>query len=296
MKTNIIHCGDATETLASLPAEQFDTIVTSPPYFQQRNYDYHTQIGLEATPAEYIDRLVQVFREARRTLKQTGTLWLVLGDKYVKRQMLGMPWRAALALQDDGWMLRSDVIWHKPNAMPSPVKDRPTTDHEYVFLFSKSDNYYYDIDAIREPHVTFSEGSKMRGGRNHFFKRGSTPESGKNGGQANLHNGRWDQAFHPAGRNKRTVWTIPLSKFREAHFAVFPEPLVETCIKASSPPGGLVLDPFLGSGTTAVVARRLERNYVGIDCNADYCQMAERRLSAALPTLGMKRENTKSKK
>ena len=296
MKTNIIHCGDATETLASLPEEQFDTIVTSPPYFQQRNYDDDTQIGLEATPAEYIDRLVQVFREARRTLKQTGTLWLVLGDKYVKRQMLGMPWRAALALQDDGWMLRSDVIWHKPNAMPSPVKDRPTTDHEYVFLFSKSDNYYYDIDAIREPHVTFSEGSKMRGGRNHFFKRGSTPESGKNGGQANLHNGRWDQAFHPAGRNKRTVWTIPLSKFREAHFAVFPEPLVETCIKASSPPGGLVLDPFLGSGTTAVVARRLERNYVGIDCNADYCQMAERRLSAALPTLEMKRENTKSKK
>ena len=190
-----------------------------------------------------------------------------------------MPWRVAFALQDDGWLLRSDIIWHKPNAMPSPVKDRPTTDHEYIFLLSKSDSYYYDIDAIREPHVTFGENSKMRGGRNHFFKRDGTPESGKNGGSPNLHNGRWDQAFHPAGRNKRTVWSISLSKFREAHFAVFPEALVETCIKAGSPVGGVVLDPFLGSGTTAAVARRLERHYVGIDCNREYCEMARRRVT-----------------
>jgi site-specific DNA-methyltransferase (adenine-specific) len=202
----------------------------------------------------------------------------VLGDKFDQKRLLGLPWRVALALQDDGWSLRSDIIWHKPNAMPSSVKNRPTTDHEYVFLFSKSDQYYYDVDAVREPHVTFSAASRMRGGRNHFFKRNGTPEAGKNGGHPNLHNGRWDQAFHPRGRNKRTVWSIPLSKVREAHFAVFPEPLVETCIRAGAPPQGIVLDPFLGSGTTALVARRLGRQYVGIDCVQEYCQIAQDRL------------------
>jgi len=162
--------------------------------------------------------------------------------------------------------------------MPSPVKTRPTTDHEYVFLLSKSRKYYYDVDAIREPHVTFSKQSRMRGGRNHFFKQGSTPEQGKNGGNNNLHNARWDQAFHPGGRNKRTVWSVPLSKFREAHFAVFPESLVETCVLAGSPASGVVLDPFFGSGTTGVVARRLGRNYVGIERVPEYCEMARRRL------------------
>jgi len=278
---NQIYCNDAAAQLRDFAADSVDMIVTSPPYYQQRNYQDATQIGLESSPAAYVARLVEVFREARRVLKPTGTLWLVLGDKYAQKQLLGLPWRVALALQDDDWLLRSDIIWHKPNAMPSAVKNRPTTDHEYVFMLSRSEDYYYDIDAIREPHVTFSEQSRMKGGRNHFFKRDSTPESGKNGGQANLHNGRWDQAFHPAGRNKRTVWTIPLSKFREAHFAVFPEPLVETCIKAGCPSGGVVLDPFLGSGTTAVVATRLERHFVGIECNRDYCQMAVRRLAAA---------------
>jgi site-specific DNA-methyltransferase (adenine-specific) len=165
--------------------------------------------------------------------------------------------------------------------MPAPVKTRPTTDHEYIFLFSRSKDYYYNADAIREPHVTFTEKSRMRGGRRHFFQRNGTPEAGKNQGSSNLHDGRWDQAFHPKGRNKRTVWSIPLSKFREAHFAVFPESLVETCVLAGSPPGGLVLDPFLGSGTTAFVARRLGRNYIGIDCVAEYCQIAKRRLGAA---------------
>ncbi len=208
----------------------------------------------------------------------------MLGDKYDRARQLGMPWRVALALVDDGWILRSDIIWHKPNAMPSAVKTRPTTDHEYVFLLTKSTEYYYDADAIREPHVTFSPASRMRGGRRHFHQRDGTPEAGKNGGASNLHDGRWDQAFHPKGRNKRTVWSIPLSKFREAHFAVFPEPLVETCILAGCPPGGVVLDPFLGSGTTAVVARRLQRHFVGIDCVEQYCQMARDRLAAAQST------------
>ena len=216
--------------------------------------------------------------ETRRTLRETGSLWLVIGDKYDRGRLLGIPWRVALSLQDDGWILRSDIIWHKPNAMPSSVKTRPTTDHEYIFFFTKAKDYFYDADAIREPHVTFSEKSKMKGGRNHFFRRGSTPEKGKNGGDANLHNARWDQAFHPKGRNKRTVWSISLSKFREAHFAVFPESLVETCINAGCPPRGLVMDPFLGSGTTALVAKRLGRNYLGIDCNSKYCKMARGRL------------------
>ncbi len=231
-----IYCGDAQSILASLPGDAIDCIVTSPPYYRQRNYeDSPDQLGQEASPAAYVARLVEIMRECRRVMKESGTLWLNIGDKYERGGQLGMPWRAALAMIDDGWTLRSDIIWHKPNAMPSSVKNRPTVDHEYVFLFTKGKDYYYDADAIREPHVTFSENSKMRGGRNHFGERGGTPEEGKNAGDNNLHDGRWDQAFHPAGRNKRTVWSIPLGKFRDAHFAVFPESLVETCLLAGCP-------------------------------------------------------------
>lgn len=275
-------CGEALQTLQRLPDGLVDMVVTSPPYFQQRDYAADEQLGREASPQAFVDRLAAVFREVRRVLKPTGTAWIVIGDKYVGGRLLGTPWRLALAMGEDGWILRSDIIWHKPNAMPSSVKNRPTTDHEYVFFFTRSKEYYYDADAIREPHVTFSERSKMRGGRRHFDTPGGTPEAGKNGGNNNLHDGRWDQAFHPAGRNKRTVWSVPLSKFREAHFAVFPETLVETTIKAGSPVGGLVLDPFLGSGTTAVVAQRLGRHYLGIDCVPEYCEMAERRLRSHL--------------
>lgn len=277
-KDNKVLHGDCEVVLGELPEQLADMIVTSPPYFQQRNYSSDEEVGRETTPAEYTARLVRIFGEARRVLKDSGTLWLNLGDKYKNGEQLGMPWRVALALQDDGWILRSDIIWHKPNAMPSSVKTRPTTDHEYIFLFSKSKKYFYDVDAIREPHVTFSENSQMKGGRNHFFKSGSTPEQGKNGGDSNLHDARWDQAFHPKGRNKRTVWSISLSKFRDAHFAVFPESLVETCIKAGSAPDGVVLDPFFGSGTTGMVAQRLDRKFVGIDQSAEYCEMARKRL------------------
>jgi site-specific DNA-methyltransferase (adenine-specific) len=277
-----IHCGDALTVLQKWPAAFIDCVVTSPPYYQQRDYRGHKeQVGQETSPAAYIDRLAAIFGEVRRTLKDTGSLWLVLGDKYDKDgAQLGLPWRVALALVDDGWNLRSDCIWHKPNAMPSSTKTRPTTDHEYIFFLTKSADYFYNADAVREPHVTFSENSKMRGGRNHFGKRGGTPEAGKNGGDSNLHNGRWDQAFHPLGRNKRTVWSIPLSKFRGAHFAVFPESLVSTCLKASCPPQGVVLDPFLGSGTTAVVAKQLGHSYLGIDVAQEYCDMALERISS----------------
>ena len=278
LKLNQIIEGDAYQIASGLPSESVDTIVTSPPYYLQRNYGSNEQIGQEASPATYVERLTELFRELYRVVKPTGSAWIVIGDKYQNGELLGMPWRVALALKETGWRLRSDCIWHKPNAMPSSVKTRPTTDHEYIFFFTKSKEYFYDADAIREPHVTFSEKSKMKGGRGHFGKRGGTPEKGKNAGDNNLHDGRWDQAFHPKGRNKRTVWSISLSKFRKAHFAVFPESLVENCVQASCPPGGVVLDPFSGAATTLVVAQKLGRNYLGIDCVPEYCDLGRHRL------------------
>ena len=281
-----IICGDAGDVAKQLPSAAVDAIVTSPPYYQQRDYSHPEQVGFEESPAAYVSRLTAILRAWRRVLRQDGTLWLNLGDKYQDGRLLGLPWRVALSLQDDGWWLRSDIIWYKSNAMPASVKNRLTTDHEYVFLLASSREYYYDADSIREPHVTFSEKSRMRGGRNHLGKRGGTPEQGKNQGNQNLHDGRWDQAFHPKGRNKRTVWEIPLSKFPDAHFAVFPETLVETCVKAGSRIGGLVADPFVGSGTTALAAQRLGRHYLGVDCNPTYCAMARQRVADQL-TLAM---------
>jgi site-specific DNA-methyltransferase (adenine-specific) len=267
--------------LAVLPEQSVQTVVTSPPYYKQRDYNAEDQLGNEATPEEYVSRLVGIITACRRVLRPHGLLWLNLGDKYLGGKLLGLPWRVALALTESGWILRSDVIWHKPNAMPASVKNRPTTDHEYIFMLSRGADYFYDADAIREPHVTFTEASQMKGGRRHFGKAGATPEQGKNKGNPNLHRARWDQAFHPLGRNRRTVWSIPLSKFPEAHFAVFPEKLVENCIVASSKPGDTVLDPFCGSGTTLLVAHRLGRHFIGIDVQKDYCQMALRRLNTA---------------
>ncbi len=274
----VIH-GDAARVLDVLPENSVQAIVTSPPYYQQRDYQSDNQIGNESTPREYVNRLISVFTACKRVLKPDGLLWLNLGDKYVEGKLLGLPWRVAIALSDAGWNLRSDIIWHKPNAMPASIKNRPTTDHEYIFMLSRGNAYFYNADAIREPHVTFSETSKMKGGRGHFGKPGGTPEQGKNQGNPNLHRARWDQAFHPLGRNKRTVWTIPLSKFPEAHFAVFPEKLVENCVLASTRPGDTVLDLFCGSGTTLAVARRLGRHFVGIDVNREYCTMALNRLN-----------------
>ncbi len=271
--------GDSWTVARSLPASHVQCIVTSPPYFWHREYSDDDELaeqefGREEEPSTYVHKLVFLFEELRRILKDDGTLWLNLGDTYRKEQLLGIPWRVALGLQDAGWILRSEIIWHKPNAMPSSVKNRPTTAHEHIFLFSKTKDYLYNTDAIREPHVTFSETSKMRGGRNHFGKRNGTPENGKNGGNHNLHDGRWDQAFHPLGRNKRTVWDIPLGKFRDAHFAVFPENLVKTCILAGTNEGDLVLDPFMGSGTTACVAKKLGRHFLGMELIPKYAEMA----------------------
>jgi len=282
--------GDSWTLAKSLPDGLAQAIITSPPYFGHREYASSDEIralefGREEDMTEYVDKLIAFFDELRRVLNSHGTLWLNLGDTYRDNQLLGIPWRVALGLQASGWILRSEIIWNKTNAMPSSVKNRPTTAHEHVFLFAKSNDYYYDADAIREPHITFTEKSRMRGGRKHLGKRDGTPESGKNKGNPNLHDGRWDQAFHPLGRNKRTVWDITLGKFRDAHFAVFPEQLVETCILAGTAREDMVLDPFMGSGTTAVVARRLGRHFLGMELVPEYADMTMRRVTQVQTTL-----------
>ena len=285
MKFNKILNGDVRKIAKILEPNSVQTIITSPPYFGLRKYskdavESQNEIGREQTISEYINELVSVFEDLKTALKNDGTVWVNLGDSYIKGNLQGVPWRFALAMQENGWVLRSDIIWHKPNAMPSSVKNRPTIDHEYIFLFTLDPkNYFYNADAIREEHVTFSENSKMRGGRNHLGKKNGTPEQGKNSGNSNLHDGRWDQAFHPLGRNKRTVWNIPLGKYRGAHFAVFPEKLVETCLLAATKEGDVVLDPFFGSGTTGIVALKHNRNYIGIELVREYAELAETRLN-----------------
>lgn len=289
---NKVLLGDVREVCSEIPNDYVQSIITSPPYFGHRKYSGKTpllnEIGREKSLDEYINNIVACFEFIKPKLKNSGLLWLNLGDTYRKKELLGVPWRVAFALKDNGWKLRSDIIWKKPNAMPSSVKDRPTTEHEYIFLFSKTYDYYYDADSIREPHITFTEKSKMRGGRNHFGKQNGTPENGKNAGNQNLHNGRWDQAFHPKGRNKRTVWEISLGKFRDAHFAVYPEKLVATCLLSSTKKNDIVFDPFTGSGTTGVVALKNHRNFLGVELVKKYQQMAQKRINEIL--LDLKRQ------
>lgn len=279
---NQVLLGDARVLANQIPDESVQTIITSPPYFGHRNYSGNNtspdEIGREPTLEQYVKNLVSCFDAIKPKLKESGLLWLNLGDTYDNKELMGVPWRVAFALKEKNWILRSDIIWKKPNAMPSSVKDRPTTEHEYIFLFAKSPDYYYNADSIREPHVTFSAESKMKGGRNHFGKKNGTPETGKNSGNQNLHDGRWDQAFHPNGRNKRTVWEIPLGKFRDAHFAVYPETLVEICVLASTKVDDVVLDPFTGSGTTGVVAVKNGRKFIGFELVSKYQKMAQQRI------------------
>lgn len=262
-----IYHGDAAETLRVFPAGIAHTCVTSPPYFGLRDYGNDGQIGLEETTDEYIDRLVAVFARVRRVLRDDGTMWLNLGDSYgAGKQMLGIPWRVALALQDDGWYLRSDIIWHKPNPMPESVTDRPTKAHEYVFLLAKSQRYYYDAEAIEER----ANNEARPAGQYHKH-----PDSGRREGQTP---GSTNLGAAVEFRNKRTVWTVAGSAYAGAHFAVFPPALIEPCILAGSPEGGVVLDPFMGSGTTAHTARRLGRKSIGTELNADYIELAAKRL------------------
>ena len=276
--TNWLITGDCRTILPMLEAESVQCCVTSPPYWGLRDYGVDGQLGLEASPEEYVNNMVAVFREVRRVLRDDGTLWLNLGDSYARilsgflkpKDLVGIPWRVAFALQADGWYLRSDIIWAKPNPMPEGVTDRPTKAHEYLFLLAKNQRYYYAAEAIAEepmmrpqrrlvPHKTY----EAPGARPHWKgTRYQRAEKGIDG---------------PALRNRRTVWTIPTQPYPEAHFAVFPPALIEPCILAGSRTDDAVLDPFMGSGTTAEVAQRLGRKYIGIELNEDYLELQEKR-------------------
>lgn len=285
--------GDALEILRQLPDHCCSTCVTSPPYYGLRNYGENGQIGLEETPSEYIDKLVEVFKEVRRVLKDDGTLWLNIGDSFAtkkiageikRKDLIGIPWLLAFTLRANGWYLRSDIIWQKPNAMPESAKDRPTRAHEYIFLLSKSPDYYYDAEAVKETAVGYGP---ERPGR----KRGNTRTF--RGGNAYTHNQAADNSAkverqshglvpnETGKRNRRSVWTVATRPYKGAHFATFPEELVRPCILAGSKPGDTVLDPFSGSGTTGAVAIQEGRDYIGIEINPVYSKMSEQRLREA---------------
>lgn len=305
--------GDALEELKKLPDNCCSTCVTSPPYFGLRNYDTPGQIGLEETPDEYVEKIAEVFREVRRVLKDDGTLWLNIGDSYATRSgpqpprntrnrcghtakhvptgykykdLIGIPWLLAFALRADGWYLRADIIWHKPNAMPESCKDRPTRAHEYVFLFSKSGRYYYDAEAVKEPAVGFpgsQNPNARRRGNTRTFRGGNayTHDQAKENG-ADIKRQSHGLVPNESGkRNRRSVWTIATRPYRGAHFATFPEGLARPCILAGSRPGDTVLDPFMGSGTTGAVAVKEGRDFIGIEINPEYIEMSKQRIRAA---------------
>lgn len=293
--------GDALEGLRTLEPESVHACVTSPPYYNLRDYGVAGQIGAEATPEEFVEKLVEVFREVRRVLRPDGTLWVNIGDSYATRSgnqpptntrnscghtekrtppgykykdLIGVPWLLAFALRADGWYLRQDIIWNKSNCMPESVRDRCTKSHEYIFLLSKSERYYFDPQAIREPAGTKGNARSFRGGG--AYTGGRSFNNSAEVARESHGNVKNDTGT----RNKRDVWTVSTTGFRGAHFAVFPEKLIEPCILAGCPEGGTVLDPFTGSGTTGVVAKRLGRNFVGCEINPDYAKMAADRIAA----------------
>lgn len=290
--------GDVRKGLASIADGTVQTCITSPPYWGLRDYGHEGQIGLEQTPQQYVDQMVEVFREVRRVLAADGTVWLNLGDSYAgnnsrasdngragfgkpregvfhkggeglkDKDLVGIPWRVAFALQDDGWYLRQDIIWHKPNPLPESVTDRCTKAHEYLFLLTKQPRYYFDNEAIKT-EVKQDLGERDRtDGKYHNEGSGLQPHSGL------------DKSYSRA--NKRSVWTIPTKPFKGAHFAVMPDALVEPCVSAGSKPGDLVLDPFTGSGTVGMVACGLGRRFVGCELNPDYAEIARDRIGPLL--------------
>jgi DNA modification methylase len=302
---NRTHVGDCRELLKEMAADgvRVQTCVTSPPYFGLRDYGVEGQIGLEPTPAEYVERMVDVFRAVRDVLADHGTLWLNLGDSYASggrkardpgksklhpaftlfrpddgdakpKDLLGIPWRVAFALQADGWYLRSDIIWSKPNPMPESVTDRPTKAHEYLFLLAKSERYYYDAASIKERATDTGRLSGIYGR--------DEPAEARPPGSSARRLARID--YSSRGRNKRTVWTVPPQPFPGAHFATFPRALIEPCILAGSRPCDVVLDPFMGSGTTAQVATDLGRHYMGCELNPKYVELHDmRRTTVGMP-------------
>jgi len=307
--------GDVLEQLHTLPDKSVQCCVTSPPYYGLRNYGVEGQIGLEDTPEAFVEKIVEVFHEVKRVLRDDGTLWLNFGDSYCAnggggerrmielgrpsenalskpyqlcdkkkssdiglkpKDMIGIPWMVAFALRADGWYLRSDIIWSKPNPMPESVTDRPTKAHEYVFLMTKSARYFYDADAIREPLQECSiERAKYGWNGTMVFNENGKEEYRSQPDPVDKMGERWSPT---QGRNRRTVWEIATQPTRDAHFATFPEALVEPCIKAGSKQGDTILDPFGGSGTTAKVARDLKRDCILIELNPKYIGIAREKL------------------
>lgn len=266
--------GDCRQSLLTIPDASIHTCVTSPPYFGLRDYGVPSQIGLEQTPQAFVDELVTVFREVRRVLRDDGTVWLNLGDSYGPgKQLLGIPWRVALALRDDGWLLRQDIIWHKPNPMPESVRDRCTKAHEYIFLLAKSERYYFDSEAIAEPSLWFGKDKRSGQGNIRYQGKRTEGDPSKNGQQSFV--------TVKEKRNKRSVWTITTKAFKGAHFATFPSDLIEPCVLAGSPVGGTVLDPFAGSGTTGLVAGTHSRSAILCELNPEYAEMTCQRLRGA---------------
>ena len=266
LETEKIYQGNCIEVLKDMPDESIDCVVTSPPYWGLRNYQEEEQLGLEETPEEFVANLVKVFSEVKRVLKKEGTVWLNLGDTYYNKSLAGIPFRVAFALQSDGWYLRQDIIWHKPNPMPESVQDRCTKAHEYIFLLTKSPKYFYDIDAIKEKG-TIPKGTLAAKGSDNRFKKekvNSRPPEYKE---------------YDGMRNKRSVWRITTKPYKEAHFATYPIELPTYCIKAGCPQGGIVLDPFFGSGTTGLAAQEQSKHWVGIELNEEYIEIAHRRLA-----------------
>lgn len=308
---NSIICGDALETIKKIPNESIKCCITSPPYYGLRDYHKENQIGRENTVEEYLDKLVNVFSEVRRVLKKDGTCFIVIADSYAgsgggkgkyidpknpngrngqnpsitqrvsgykSKDLMGIPWRLALALRENGWYLRSDIIWHKENAMPEACKDRPTRSYEHIFLLTKSPKYYYDYDAMAEPMKEVSKKRYVRG------RSAGNKYLDENAG-INVQNinkarkyGQYKGDNIPQFRNKRDIWTINTVSFRGNHYAAFPPKLAELCMIAGSPKGGIVLDPFIGSGTVGMVALMQERNYIGIELNEEYCKLARLRI------------------
>ena len=282
--------GDVRERLRELPDGAVRCVVTSPPYWGLRDYGHDGQIGLEQTPDEYVAAMVEVFREVHRVLSNDGTLWLNLGDSYGKdKQLVGIPWMIAFALKADGWLLRQDIIWSKPNPMPEPALGRCTKAHEYLFLFAKSKRYCYSNDAIREePKLdakTATDKTPVMMNEKDLARHAMAKEVW-GGNQMSKPRGAMYRGYTEVkGANKKSVWTIGNQGFRGAHFAVMPEALVEPCVLAGSEESDTVLDPFAGSGTVGVVALRHGRNFVGIELNADYAKIAQDRIYDAAPMI-----------
>ncbi|TVM03000.1 MAG: site-specific DNA-methyltransferase [Candidatus Brocadia sp. WS118] len=331
METNKTYNENCLETMRRMPHNFIDCVVTSPPYWGLRDYGHEDQIGLEPTPEEYVSKMVEIFREVRRVLRPEGTCWLNLGDSYnsdpngmtngkrgstleggaqlfdplrkIRRKvqvgnglkpkdLVGIPWMVAFALRSDGWWLRQDIIWAKPNPMPESVKDRCTKAHEYIFLLTKSERYFYDAEAIKEPANYNTDERIARAKSNHK----SMPNSERNGirprpfggaGNGKQNKDRRDYFYYGDNewRNKRSIWEITTQPFPAAHFATFPLELPSLCILAGSPKDGIIYDPFMGAATTALAALKYGRQFIGSEINPEYCEIGNKRIAPYLNQL-----------